>query len=315
MNFQLVKLLAIFEVENDVMTLPRYKGSTFRGAFGHALKTVACTCEYKESIKNHEPYCPYGYMFETSSFEKGGVLQNNDKVPRPFLLEPPLEETVQYQYGDRISFNLTLYGEAIKFLPFVIFALEEMGKEIGRKNQTIKLRQVFCVDINNDIVKSVYHCEDRKLKNEPTIVNLRGFNNNTVNCTRSISIHMKTPVRLKHLGHYVDLPEFHIILRSAVRRITSLLYYHHDQQKVDEDFKALFKKAEEVRLIKSDVKWYDWERYSNRQKERMKLGGIIGKATYEGDLNEYISWLQIAEWTHIGKNPTFGLGKIKVVYH
>ena len=57
------------------------------------------------------------------------------------------------------------------------------------------------------------------------------------------------------------------------------------------------------------LRWYDWQRYSNRQQQSMHLGGAIGD-WHLGDLApEHARALHIGQWLHLGKNTTFGLGR------
>lgn len=70
--------------------------------------------------------------------------------------------------------------------------------------------------------------------------------------------------------------------------------------------------ADEVRIKENNLRWYDWERYSNR-KGRMKLGGLIGNITYEGNLGKFLPLLKIGEYIHVGKAVVFGLGKYRIV--
>ena len=42
----------------------------------------------------------------------------------------------------------------------------------------------------------------------------------------------------------------------------------------------------------------------------MFMGGMIGSVTYDGDLGKYLPLLDIASMVHIGKQTTFGMGKI-----
>ncbi|HHY33792.1 MAG TPA: CRISPR system precrRNA processing endoribonuclease RAMP protein Cas6, partial [Firmicutes bacterium] len=61
-----------------------------------------------------------------------------------------------------------------------------------------------------------------------------------------------------------------------------------------------------------------WERYSSRQDTRMKLGGLVGTATYEfhdASLAEFfLPWLVLGEYIHVGKGCTFGLGWLNVTF-
>ncbi|WP_066367534.1 CRISPR system precrRNA processing endoribonuclease RAMP protein Cas6 [Neobacillus fumarioli] len=312
-EIKIIQFVAFYKAGNNGVRLPSYQGSTFRGVFGHVFKDVACTCpkgKFGEII--HQENCPYAYIFETRSQSDMNNLLGTEEIPRPFIISPENSNQQYFAPNERFSVRITLFGKSINYIHYFLYVLFHIGnKGFGKGKQQAELRQVFLVNENGDFQNQIY--SNHKMEQNFTIINSKNIIQ-PVKDTSAIRAHFITPTRLKFNGHYTDTPEFHIVLRSAVRRITSLLYYHHDQRILDIDFKKLFKNAEEVKLVQSDVEWYDWERYSNRQKERMKLGGIVGKAIYEGDLEPFIPWLQLAEWTHIGKNTTFGLGKIKVVF-
>jgi hypothetical protein len=44
----------------------------------------------------------------------------------------------------------------------------------------------------------------------------------------------------------------------------------------------------------------------------MKLGGLVGSLTLEGDLSPFAPLLRAAEILHAGKGAVFGLGKVEV---
>jgi CRISPR/Cas system endoribonuclease Cas6 (RAMP superfamily) len=44
----------------------------------------------------------------------------------------------------------------------------------------------------------------------------------------------------------------------------------------------------------------------------MLMGGITGKVRYSGNLTEFIPLIKFCEKVHIGKQTSFGLGKIKI---
>ena len=94
------------------------------------------------------------------------------------------------------------------------------------------------------------------------------------------TVFFNTMTRLKFAGSLEDRPEFHIIIRSLLRRTSSLLYFHHGT-KLDMDFSNFISKAGAIRLASYHTEWVDWERYSSRQDTRIKLGGIVGSAIYE----------------------------------
>ena len=80
------------------------------------------------------------------------------------------------------------------------------------------------------------------------------------------------------------------------------------------DHKGLIAAAEKIQLIRNWTRWQDWEHYSSRQRERMAFGGIVGEAEYKGPLGAFLPYLTFGQWTHVGKNATFGLGRYEVSF-
>jgi CRISPR/Cas system endoribonuclease Cas6 (RAMP superfamily) len=67
-----------------------------------------------------------------------------------------------------------------------------------------------------------------------------------------------------------------------------------------------------VETEESTLQWFDWKRYSNRQEMEMLMGGLVGGISYTGALTEFCPLLRLGEVVHVGKQTTFGLGKIEV---
>ena len=79
------------------------------------------------------------------------------------------------------------------------------------------------------------------------------------------------------------------------------------------DFKGLIEKAKEIRQTATDITWFDWKRYSTRQEEWMSLGGVTGTVSYEGKVAEFLPFLRLGEYVHVGKGTSFGLGKYEIL--
>ncbi|MFB3926226.1 MAG: hypothetical protein ACE14T_09240 [Syntrophales bacterium] len=71
--------------------LPAYKGSSFRGVFGHALKKVACALRHRECRECIlRLQCIYVHTFETTASVLGTA--GEESPLRPFLMSSsPLE--------------------------------------------------------------------------------------------------------------------------------------------------------------------------------------------------------------------------------
>ena len=95
-----------------------------------------------------------------------------------------------------------------------------------------------------------------------------------------------------------------------LRRVSSLLECFGDGETAI-DYKGLVKRAVAVSIVESDLRWFDWQRYSHRQDKAMLMGGMTGSITYEGNINEYMPLIDFCSKVHLGKQTAFGLGKIR----
>ncbi len=310
----------------EELQLPYYKGSTFRGGLGNILKKIVCVLKKFECTEcMFRSKCIYAYFFETPSFEGAKIMNMHkyEKVPHPFVIEPPLSEINSKESkiqiippGSKIEFTLILIGKAIDYLPYFIYSFEELGKKgIGRKKGKYKLIEVSIKNKNLDPEKIIiYHESEKKLKhisiNEIEIPD----DFIPIDNVSKITLHLITPLRIKYKRCLVTNPEFHILVRNLIRRLSLLYYFHCNNKKPIWDYKAIIKYAEHVKIETSEIKWFDWERYSFRQNTRMKLGGLIGKITYKGNIKSFLPILQAGEILHVGKNTSFGLGKYQLIF-
>lgn len=102
---------------------------------------------------------------------------------------------------------------------------------------------------------------------------------------------------------------FELLVRNLLRRV-SLLIAVHGSTPLELDYRGIIARAATVRTRSSNLRWSDWERYSNRQQTKMALGGFVGEVEYEGEaLPEFACLLAAGEILHVGAGTTFGLGE------
>ena len=57
-------------------------------------------------------------------------------APHPFILQPPRTGQLDYAPGDTFTCNITLIGEAINLLPWIVLTFQEIGKRrIGLRDK------------------------------------------------------------------------------------------------------------------------------------------------------------------------------------
>lgn len=298
--------------------LPEYKGSTFRGAFGHTFKRIVCINREKNCdaclLKNR---CIYSYVFETPPPPDSERMKKYPYVPHPFVITPPLETTRTYQKGESLRFELILIGKAIEYLPYFIFTFDELGKVgIGKGKGRYLLKEVRTKDREKKTGKigketSIYTSGDKTLQSNFRVLELKDILCRDLDLS-TLTLNFLTPMRLKFDGLLTSKLEFHILIRNVLRRI-SLLSYFHCGEELKVDFKGLIERSKEVKIQKEALRWVDWERYSNRQETRMMMGGLIGSVTYMGDFKPFAPFLLLGEEIHVGKGTSFGLGKYQIL--
>lgn len=303
-------------VFEDDAALPEYKGSTFRGVLGHALKKVACALK-RQSCEECllRQTCVYAFVFE--GVHGSGPYPEKKRIaapPNAYVIEPPLETKTIYWPGEPFEFTLLLFGKANEYLPYFVYAMEQIGRTgIGRringKAAGFTLRTV------RSSGRELYSCTTRQMS---SFQDVRTYlpddliGEHQVHAgKRAVKITLATPLRLKYRSRLEpDLP-FHVLVRAGLRRLSSLLTYHGSGEP-QLDYKGLVHRAMDVQVMESSIRWFDWRRYSNRQDQAMFMGGMVGEVTYADVPGEHLPILRFCREVHLGKQTTFGLGKIEV---
>lgn len=291
----------------DQALLPPFKGSTFRGAFGVALKRVVCAVREKRcDACMLASRCIYARVFETFSSSEASSARMV-VPPHPYTIEPMLEDAVRYSPGESFDFNLLLFGEFNGMLPYFVYAFEVMGengvgKRIeGNRRSRFKLESVLLdgvplYDPKAGKLLATASAGEMKLGQAPERAG-----------EMELSLTLKTPLRLKFENRLkADLP-FHLLVRAALRRISSL-FAAYGGGEPELDYRGLVAHAADVQVVSSTLRWFDWERYSDRQERAMLMGGMTGSVTYRGNIAEFLPLIEAAKQLHIGKQTSFGLG-------
>ena len=324
----------------EEIRLPAYEGSTLRGGFGHALKRACCALRRQECATCMlRERCVYLYLFETPPPPDAEMMRLYPAAPHPFVIEPPENGKRVLGVGENFEFGLVIIGRALEYIPYLIYAfigLGEMGLGRGRRvgtggNSTprldndssansrhgaagggrggkFSLEDVFAMSAEGLV--SIYDSSNQSLKKPVPWPDQEATWSRceALRTAGRITMHFKTPTRIKSDGHFTDEPEFHNLVRSLLRRLSALSYFHCEKR-LELDFKGLIERAKKVERVSSDLRWHDWERYSGRQKQKMTLGGFVGEATFAGDFGELLPMLVWGGVLHIGKAASFGLGK------
>ena len=122
-----------------------------------------------------------------------------------------------------------------------------------------------------------------------------------------IRVEFQTPTELKAAdGNPSDFP----VLLARARDRLSTLRSLYGAGPLEIDFRALAERARSVKTVRCELQQVTVGRRSSRTGQRHGIGGFIGIAEYEGDLAEFLPYLEAAHWTGVGRHCTWGNGQI-----
>lgn len=285
-------------------------GFIIRSVFGKELHDMCCVVKQKTCSTCPMCYtCIYAWFFETHLEKQNSIISGRTRASHPFTHSI---ENSNLQPTTLLELKFTLIGKGIDYLPYVFYALIRAGNHGVFKNRisfTIK-------DVLYNGRSILQGSETISIPIEPKIWRIPN-KEQELNTNKEICIQLLTPFRYKKNGTYSDVIQIEDILLAASRRMKTLMLLYGKQKISDSELK-LFEAVDNnimtrIKLKQKNLMWKDITYYSGRQQKPMKLGGVQGSVIMEGLWNkEELSLLSAAEIFHIGKNVSFGLGRISV---
>jgi hypothetical protein len=302
------------------LRLSAFAGSTLRGGFGHVFKRVVCTWPPGDCPRClRKDTCAYPYVFETAPPPGAERLRTLEQIPRPFVLEPPEGGAKQsYRPGERFGFRLVLVGRGLDYLPHFLFTFGELGRAgLGADRGRFRVVEVHAEGLSGsrrvyEAAANVLHDGDRVTAADlaaPAALAAAG------EPPRVLVLHFLTPARIRSDGTVRAELTFQDVVRALLRRLSSLCYFHCGCE-LSVDFKGLIGRASTFRTVRSELRWVEQDRFSGRQRQRIEMGGVLGRVVFEAPEGEqwrpYLPLLAAGEWVHVGKGTVMGLGKYRV---
>jgi len=279
-------------------------GVTLRGAFGYALRRVACVERRSECAGcARVGSCEYAKIFETPGGGGGG-----DRVPHPFILEPPDLRGRAAEPGETIPLGLVLVGAGIDMLPTILRGVREMCTAgLGRDRARFALERV--VDVGG---ADAWSWNDGDAPPRPATVPRATLDFSERGSARACALEFVTPVRLKTKGQVVrGAPDFGALARALARRIADLGNAFCGGEP-PLDYRKLARSANGITIASSEMRWVAEERRSTRHDKPMSVGGVVGRVEYAGELGPFLPLLAAGEMLHVGKLTAFGHGRYRL---
>ncbi len=298
-----------FEADRDI-ALPPYKGSAFRGLFGHALKRLVCPsgdtpCETCLLAGQ----CLYLTLFETPA--SGGMHRPGpNRDPHPFLLLPPLSREPALPAKQPFHCEIVLLGNPEKIIPHIALACQEMGR-IGLGRQRARFRLTAVASNRAGGWTPLYRVAGNRLLPMPeTPAASTAAPPPPAFPGEPLTLRTLTPLRIIQKGRLSSRFSFPLFLRALLFRLDDLARLYGNAP-LPVNIPELLRRAETIRTTGENMVWIDFTRFSKRQGRR-KLGGLEGEARFQGNLRPFWPWMQLGQFLHVGKSTSFGLGAYRL---
>ena len=287
---------------------PTYKsGNIVRGAFGALFRRLVCVpgchdakvCEVRST-------CPYARVFEPQAARGEGPSGLAD-WPRPFVFRAAHLDGRAVRPGEALHFDVHIFDVADPALPYFVLAFAQLAREgLGPGRGRAQLAAVDQLDLGGAAAR-VFDGERFQMGElgAPNAVEL----GEPCGRVERVRVRFVTPTELKSERQVAERPEFGILFGRLRDRISTLRALY-GAGPLEIDFRGMGERAAAVRLARCELERMEVERRSSRTAQRHPLGGFVGVVEYEGELGEFLSYLELGRWVGVGRQTVWGKGEL-----
>jgi hypothetical protein len=210
------------------------------------------------------------------------------------------------QTGETFHFDVHLFEVNGSPLPWFVRAFAEAARRgMGPRRAPAELTCVDALSLDGEARGRVFDGITLSEPERPLTIDLSA---GCPGVTR-VRVLFATPTELKAGGQACESFAFDVLLARIRDRISTLRALY-GAGPLEIDFRAMRERAAAVTLRQSNLKRVETGRTSARTGQTHSIGGFTGEAEYEGDLAEFVPYLQAGELTGVGRQTVWGKGQI-----
>ncbi len=269
-----------FTLSTPAGGLPDFSGGVLHGALGDALKSVDADAS--------------AALFDPAQYRP------RQPFPWRMVVGPPPP--------CRLVTEFLLFGRATRFATHLKTAMERLAdKGLGKARSPLRLLRVDLRQPQGDYVQA------NSDLGTASAVPLSVIAQRDIPAqAERVEVRLLSSLRLKQKGRLMaTAPKFEWLFQMLAERAQQLAGEADHLLDFPENWRA---SAAEVTLVQAETQWYEFSRYSARQRSTQRFGGLVGELVYAGQIGPFLPWLRAAEWLGIGGKTTFGLGNVSVEF-
>jgi hypothetical protein len=285
-------------------------GSNLRGALVNVMRRATCAGDPSDAA--HAATCPVCWLVAAND--------HPGQERRGYTITPPLGLGDSLQPGEGFDFHITLFGQAVSYLPYFVLAVPETGRNgVGPGRGRFELDSIQAehplygdwpvLKPGENIVRPPDWVIDHAMIAQAVELSHMGRGR--------LRIDFLTPLRLIEDDRLLKSPDFGVIFARLLERLDDLSIQHAEgDRRPPEDRQRLWDLANRVRLVKSETAWVDVPSGSSRTGQQTWISGLVGLAWYSASpetWRELLPWLLWGELTQVGKDTTKGNGVFKLM--
>lgn len=309
-----------------------FKGSALRGAFANVLGDTFCP-EWRAGHHDpqHQAVCPACQLVALERDES-----TSGDVRRPYAITPPSGAQNAFAVGDTLAFGMTLFGDSLQYLPYLVLAVGGMGERgLGQKGRDGR-RGRFVVEridavnpFSGEILPmmepgdTLVYADTLPVIHEQVLA-VAGMMAQELTAPERIGrenwlrIDFLTPTRIMQNHQTWKQPDFFALGKQIVLRVMDLAAQQGGGRPTVgglplELRRDIYPYLDAVTLVEDRTHWWDLAGYSSRVGRAQQMGGLVGSALYHApDWRPLLPWLLWGMSTQVGKNVVKGCGVFQV---
>jgi len=319
MEFQFYPLR--FElIASEALEFPPGKAANIlRGAMGVLFRQLACepACQETRTCPLRRT-CRYARVFEPGVSTSGTDEPDSRRRapsgladhPRPFVFRARHLDGCRLRAGDRFHFDLHDFSLDPDLLLYFVQCFAALAHEgLGTGRARAELQRVSRLSPGELAEQTIYEASRPEVDTRVLPMSLDLDLIPTP--VQRIRVEFLSPTELKSGAEIAGEPLFPILF-ARIRDRLSTLSALYGRGPLELDFRGWGVRAEQVRMTRCEVRREAVRRRSTRTGQQHSIGGFVGFAQYEGDLSEFVPFLEAGRWVGVGRQAVWGKGEIAV---